>query len=676
MRYACNHPSAHGARDSWSQSRHHCARFARSGGGQVRHRGLSDGLRPLLHANALRGQLCQHWSVPLRAHGPLHARPEALRGAVEQELRADGGGQADCARHRRRTAGDAVLDQRGHALLHGTVAAHAHELVLHDDHVALLGQVGHLRALQQLRDDVDGLVRRGLGRHRTVARQPQPRHEASAGADGLGAQALGGQRLPDGGLEVGARGARAQAQVLRQPPAEGPGLPWRSGQRRRRARLQQAQVREGQHALAEAPVAEGAAEEGGRVRDAVQLGERRGVSIRQHIQGERVVERQRPRVGEQLVPGHLAELPVLAPPRGIPCRQQHPLRAPAEFVAQGAGAHRFRGRQPAAQRGEADDVPLRRLHLVDHLHCAHVVDAWVQARLVHDQHPGGARLVVKRLHLRTDVRGGDHVLLVLDREPCDAHVEAGWHQRHHNVRSADEGLRRGQGLRCGRGDVHYLGPHSRAEAPDEDLDLLLGSAGHSQGVLWAAQQVLDQRAGDEARTQDEDLPLGPRELERGAAARLRRLGPALRPHSAQGDLGLGRHAFDLGLHLLEVLVRLRHDEDGEEGLVADGGADVDAQDVQAGLRGLHEVAHPVDGLGVEEVPGELQRRAGRRTVRAVWVHARVLAGGARVVRVRAAEATELLDVAEVPSQLASLRDDRPADLGGELLGVSCVRQVR
>mmetsp|Transcript_38923 Transcript_38923/g.111368 ORF Transcript_38923/g.111368 Transcript_38923/m.111368 type:complete len:671 (+) Transcript_38923:464-2476(+) len=670
MRYACNHPSAHGARDSWSQSRHHCARFARSGGGQVRHRGLSDGLRPLLHANALRGQLCQHWSVPLRAHGPLHARPEALRGAVEQELRADGGGQADCARHRRRTAGDAVLDQRGHALLHGTVAAHAHELVLHDDHVALLGQVGHLRALQQLRDDVDGLVRRGLGRHRTVARQPQPRHEASAGADGLGAQALGGQRLPDGGLEVGARGARAQAQVLRQPPAEGPGLPWRSGQRRRRARLQQAQVREGQHALAEAPVAEGAAEEGGRVRDAVQLGERRGVSIRQHIQGERVVERQRPRVGEQLVPGHLAELPVLAPPRGIPCRQQHPLRAPAEFVAQGAGAHRFRGRQPAAQRGEADDVPLRRLHLVDHLHGAHVVDARVQAHLVDDQHARGAGLAVQRLHLRADVRGGDHLLLVLDHEPRDADVEAGGHQRHHDVRGADQGLRGRHGLRGGRGDVHHLRPHAGPEALREGLDLLLEDAGHGERVLGAPQEVLHQRARHEARAEDEDLAPGPRGLDRAAA----RLG--LLPRSAQRDIGLGRHAFDLGLHLLEVLVRLRHDEDGEEGLVADGGADVDAQDVQAGLRGLHEVAHPVDGLGVEEVPGELQRRAGRRTVRAVWVHARVLAGGARVVRVRAAEATELLDVAEVPSQLASLRDDRPADLGGELLGVSCVRQVR
>lgn len=77
------------------------------------------------------------------------------------------------------------------------------------------------------------------------------------------------------------------------------------------------------------------------------------------------------------------------------------------------------------------------VNIVDGLDGVQVVDTGVEADLVHHDDTGSLYLRLELLHGVRDVRGGDDVLLGLDRGLDDSGVEGVWNQGDDNVVLAD-----------------------------------------------------------------------------------------------------------------------------------------------------------------------------------------------------------------------------------------------
>mmetsp|Transcript_92019 Transcript_92019/g.259978 ORF Transcript_92019/g.259978 Transcript_92019/m.259978 type:complete len:201 (+) Transcript_92019:736-1338(+) len=193
------------------------------------------------------------------------------------------------------------------------------------------------------------------------------------------------------------------------------------------------------------------------------------------------------------------QLTVLAVARCVPGCQQHAFWAPTELVPQGIGAGRLGRWEPAAERREAEDaISNLAFRLVDHLHCAHMVDARVKAHLVDDQDARSPGLGIKRLHFLADIRRGDHRLAMLDREARDADVQRRWHERNNGIARLHEGLARGRFVGVGRGDVHNHRAYAGAKTLGERLHFAAHDARHGERVFGAPQQELNEGGRDKA----------------------------------------------------------------------------------------------------------------------------------------------------------------------------------
>lgn len=170
--------------------------------------------------------------------------------------------------------------------------------------------------------------------------------------------------------------------------------------------------------------------------------------------------------------------------------------APAELVAQRVVGV-LGGGQAAAEALEGEDLATSLVGTVDEVDGVEVVDAGVEANLVHDGDSGGLGLGVELQHGRRDVRCGDDVLFGLDGGLDDDGVEGVGDQRDGQVVGGDGGLKGGRvvdieadGLGVGVAGRERLGGLERA-AGDGDLDAGLG-------------EDLDGGGGDEAGAEDED----------------------------------------------------------------------------------------------------------------------------------------------------------------------------
>jgi hypothetical protein len=128
-----------------------------------------------------------------------------------------------------------------------------------------------------------------------------------------------------------------------------------------------------------------------------------------------------------------AVLQVLRP---VAAGHQHPAGRPGELVAERVVIVR-RCRQAAAVGLEGDDPAALASHLVDDPHGRHVVDAGVDADLVHDGHARFLGYPIQRLHLVGDIAGCDHRLLLLDTDPGHQRVEIRGHKAHGQISLLD-----------------------------------------------------------------------------------------------------------------------------------------------------------------------------------------------------------------------------------------------
>ncbi len=111
---------------------------------------------------------------------------------------------------------------------------------------------------------------------------------------------------------------------------------------------------------------------------------------------------------EQIFAGHLNLFPIPQIMGRIPGGQDNPPGTPGEFVAKRIVIG-LRGRQAAAVRHKAVDVPPGGLHPVDDLLGRHMVDAGVHPHLIEDNNPGLFGRLIQLLHRRADIGGRDHI---------------------------------------------------------------------------------------------------------------------------------------------------------------------------------------------------------------------------------------------------------------------------
>ncbi len=140
---------------------------------------------------------------------------------------------------------------------------------------------------------------------------------------------------------------------------------------------------------------------------------------------------------EELHAGDIDDLPVATITGIVETGEQHSARAPRELVAEGVVIGLGR-RQTATVGLEGGDLAAIRLYPVDHLHRGHVVDAGIDAELVEEDHTLFPGLGVQRRHLVLDVRGGHHVLALLEAGPGHLRMELPRQQAHRHVVVGDD----------------------------------------------------------------------------------------------------------------------------------------------------------------------------------------------------------------------------------------------
>ncbi|KAB8349840.1 hypothetical protein FH972_023853 [Carpinus fangiana] len=396
--------------------------------GELELEGLLDELNvPLL-------QLLEDGQGNLRRDGRNDAL--LLDAAVEHHERGDAAGHADQLGHGADAAllagGPAVLDERRGARLAAAVGPLDAKLVLQHDHVALARPVLHLLLERGAQRVERGAARRD-GR---VAEHADP---AQAGEDALLLGRVGEAGLAaDGPLEVLWGDAAAAGDL---------GGCGRPGQRRRAGLqvvlvglVEEAELHERADELGEAAVAQGAAHEVAGLGDGVALAVGRAVAVR---------------VADEVEARHAA-------------------RGPGELVAERVVGRLGRG-QAAAEGEEGGDLAAGAVNLVDGLDGVQVVDARVEADLVEHGDAGCLGLVVELLHLRVDVRGGDHVDLVLDGRLEDGGVEGVGNERDDDVLACDGGVEGGRVVYIDRDGLCVL------DALAELAGAVNGAAGDGDG---------------------------------------------------------------------------------------------------------------------------------------------------------------------------------------------------
>lgn len=411
------------------------------------------------------------------AEAPLVRRQHAPLGdgAVEDLLDRDAARDADQLRHGRVALGVAVLDERGRARLGLAVGVLDLELVLQHDHVALLAFVLHL-LLEGGAQRVERVAARRDGLVREEADPRQPRQDAALllgrVEGGLGENCR---------LEVGLAGGLGAHDGLRGlAPAH------RLAEDVERSLGQEAGLDEGADELREALVAQGATDDGLSLRDAVLLLEGGGVAVGVGDEGVARVDVVWLGGAHQVLAGDVDDLAVL-PVLGVVAQgEQHTARRPAELVAQRVVAG-LGSREAAAVGQEGLDLAAGAVDLLDRLDGVQVVDARVEADLVHDGDAGSLGLGGQLLHGGADVAGGHDMLLGADGRLDDLGVEGVRDQGDDEVMLANGGV---EGLlvvdiegdRVGVGDAggELLG---RGEGPAgcERLGMPSMLAG---GMLW------------------------------------------------------------------------------------------------------------------------------------------------------------------------------------------------
>jgi len=185
------------------------------------------------------------------------------------------------------------------------------------------------------------------------------------------------------------------------------------GQKFARSVIQEATIDHGLHELGVALVAEGATKHGVCLGDGVVGGKRGGVTVRVSLHREGRVDEDGLGALQEILALHGHHLALLEVLGGGAKREQHTLRAPAELVAKRVVGALW-GREATTVGEEGVNLASLLVDVVDHLEGVKVVNARIDADLVHDGDASILGLLIQLPHERVDIARGDHVFLELD----------------------------------------------------------------------------------------------------------------------------------------------------------------------------------------------------------------------------------------------------------------------
>ena len=177
--------------------------------------------------------------------------------------------------------------------------------------------------------------------------------------------------------------------------------------------VQKAAINHSLHELGVALVAEGPTKHSVCLGDGIVGGERGGVAVRVSLHREGRVDEDGLGALEEVLALHGHHLALLEVLGGGAQGEQHSLRAPAELVAEGVVGALW-GWEAAAVGEERVDLASLLVDVVDHLEGVKVVNARIDADLVHDGDASILGLLIQLPHERVDIARGDHVFLELD----------------------------------------------------------------------------------------------------------------------------------------------------------------------------------------------------------------------------------------------------------------------
>lgn len=181
----------------------------------------------------------------------------------------------------------------------------------------------------------------------------------------------------------------------------------------------------------------------------------------------------------QVLALNILNLAVLPPLASIPQRKQYTPRTPRELVSQRV-VRRLRRRQPTTVAQEARNLAPLLMNLVNRLNSVQVINTRVQTNLVHDRDTGILGLLVKLLHRRGNIAGGDDVLLVADGGLDDEFVVCVGDKRDGDIDLGDFRIEGGAVINVERNGVAVgetlaeLGGALKCSAGDGDVDVGFG----------------------------------------------------------------------------------------------------------------------------------------------------------------------------------------------------------
>jgi hypothetical protein len=142
---------------------------------------------------------------------------------------------------------------------------------------------------------------------------------------------------------------------------------------------------------------------------------------------------------EELAGSNGLDLTVLKPLGRILGCEKDAARRPGELVAERIVIV-GRRRQTATVAGEEAHTTTFGTRMVDETHGRHVISAGIDAALVEQNDVTGLGVGLERGHFRRDVRGGEKVLAMLDRQFRHLHVVDVREQRQHGVDIGQQGV--------------------------------------------------------------------------------------------------------------------------------------------------------------------------------------------------------------------------------------------